>query len=118
MFDDERVGVLNRAAVDALRAGDRASAAALLCEALGLDARSPRTIVNIGNMLLEDGALEDAIAHYESALRYDDRYAPAHHNLGVALRRSGDLAGAVRHLRRATRLELTAWAFRRSRRRA
>jgi tetratricopeptide (TPR) repeat protein len=118
VFDEDRIDVLNERALEALRAGDRARAVGLLTEALMIDERSPRTIVNLGNMLLEDGAIEDAIAHYEAALRIDDRYAPAHHNLGVALRRRGDLAGSVRHLRRATWLELRAWGYRRSRRRA
>jgi tetratricopeptide (TPR) repeat protein len=118
MFDDDAVGVLNERAVEAIRAGDRAAAAALLARALALDERSVRTIVHVGNMLLEEGAVDEAIAHYEAALRLDDRYAPAHHNLGVALRRRGDRAASVRHLRRATRLEITAWVNRRRRRRA
>ncbi len=118
MFDQDRVDILNNRAIEAIRAGERASAAAFLAEALALDERSARTIVNVGNMLLEDGAIDEAIVHYEAALRLDDRYAPAHHNLGVALRRRGDRAASVRHLRRATRLEITAWVSRRRRRRA
>jgi len=117
MFDDDPVCVLNDRAIEAIRAGRRESAVALLAEALALDEQSVRTIVNVGNMLLEDGAVEEAIVHYEAALRLDDRYAPAHHNLGVALRRRGDRAASVRHLRRATRLEITAWVSRRRRRR-
>ncbi|HXP93648.1 MAG TPA: tetratricopeptide repeat protein [Candidatus Binatia bacterium] len=118
MFDDDPVSVLNDRAIEAIRAGQRESAVALLADALVLDERSVRTIVNVGNMLLEDGAVDEAIVHYEAALRLDDRYAPAHHNLGVALRRRGDRAASVRHLRRATRLEITAWVSRRRRRRA
>jgi len=118
MFDDDPVSVLNDRVIEAIRAGQRESAVALLADALVLDERSVRTIVNVGNMLLEDGAVDEAIVHYEAALRLDDRYAPAHHNLGVALRRRGDRAASVRHLRRATRLEITAWVSRRRRRRA
>jgi tetratricopeptide (TPR) repeat protein len=118
MFDDGTVDVLNERAVAAIRAGEREAAVAFLARALEADGQSPRTIVNLGNMLLEDGVLDDAIAHYEAALLLDERYAPAHHNLGVALRRRGDRAASVRHLRRATRLEITAWATRRRRRRA
>jgi tetratricopeptide (TPR) repeat protein len=118
MFDGDTVDVLNERAVAAIRAGERETAVALLTAALEADARSVRTIVNVGNLLLEDGAIDDAIAHYEAALLLDERYAPAHHNLGVALHRRGDRAASVRHLRRATRLEITAWATRRRRRRA
>lgn len=118
MFDGDTADVLNERAVEAIRAGERERAVLLLAQALEADGQLPRTIVNVGNMLLEDGAIDDAIVHYEAALRLDDRYAPAHHNLGVALRRRGDRAGSVRHLRRATRLEITAWATRRRRRRA
>jgi Flp pilus assembly protein TadD len=116
MFDADTVNVLNAQAVAAIRAGERERAVALLTEAIALEDRSSRTIVNVGNLLLEDGMIDDAIAHYEAALALDERYAPAHHNLGVALRRRGDRAGSVRHLRRATRLEITAWVTRRRRR--
>jgi len=68
-------------------------------------ARSAAAITTIGNLLLEDGALDEAIAHYEYALLIDAEYAPAYHNLGVALHRSGRRVESVRMLRKATRLE-------------
>jgi tetratricopeptide (TPR) repeat protein len=108
---------LSRDGIEALRAGDRAGAIECFARALAEDGRCVRAIVSLGNMLLEDGAIDEAVAHYETALRLDDRCALAHHNLGVALRRRGDRAGSVRHLRRATWLETTSWAVRRPRRR-
>ncbi len=42
---------------------------------------------------------------YERAIRSDEEYAPAHHNLGVAYKRMGKTGEAVRALRRAHRLE-------------
>ncbi|MDQ2992165.1 MAG: tetratricopeptide repeat protein [Candidatus Eremiobacteraeota bacterium] len=65
----------------------------------------PPALTNVGNLLLEDGAIDDAIAHYEAAIRSDDGYAVAHQNLGVALKRSGRIDEGVRALRRAGRLE-------------
>jgi tetratricopeptide (TPR) repeat protein len=116
--DDEPARALSRRGIEALRAGEREAAIEHFAQALTLDDRCVSAIVSLGNMLLEDGAIDEAIVHYEAALRYDDRSALAHHNLGVALRRRGDRAGSVRHLRRATWLETTTWAGRRPRRRA
>ena len=55
--------------------------------------------------MLEDGAVADAVEHYEYALLIDPDYGPAYHNLGVALHRQGRKGEAVRMLRKATRLE-------------
>ena len=76
----------------------------LIC-ALEADPRSAAAITTLGNMLLESGATDEAIAHYEYAILVDDGYAPAYHNFGVALHRSGRRGEAVRMLRKATRLE-------------
>jgi len=62
--------------------------------------------VNAGNLELEDGCADAAIARFEAAIRIDPDYPEAHHNLGVALRRVGRRRDAVRELRRATVLEL------------
>ncbi len=65
----------------------------------------PPALTNVGNLCFEDGAIEDAIAHYEAAIVRDDGYAIAHRNLGIALKRSGRIDEGVRSLRRAGRLE-------------
>ena len=62
-------------------------------------------LVNLGNMALEGGDLEEAVRRYESAVRIDDFYAGAHFNLGVAYKRLGRTTEAVREFRRATNLE-------------
>ncbi|MEO7039337.1 MAG: hypothetical protein ABI186_04830 [Candidatus Elarobacter sp.] len=98
----------NKRAIIALKRGDRAAAIAELILALEVQPRSPPAITTIGNLLLEDAAIDDAIAHYEYAILIDDTYAPAYHNLGVALHRSGRRGEAVRMLRKATRLEVRA----------
>jgi tetratricopeptide (TPR) repeat protein len=97
--------ILNKRAIIAIRRRDMVRAIEELIAALEADPRSVAAITTIGNLLLEDGAVDEAIAHYQYALIIDDAYAPAYHNLGVALHRSGRKAEAVRMLRKATRLE-------------
>ncbi|HET9392092.1 MAG TPA: tetratricopeptide repeat protein [Candidatus Rubrimentiphilum sp.] len=72
--------------------------------ALEIKPRFAPALVNIGNLLLESGELEAAVAQYEAAIAADDRYAPAHHNLAVAYKRLGRTADSVRALRRAHKL--------------
>lgn len=62
-------------------------------------------LTNLGNLLLEDGDVPSAIAHYERAISSDRNYAVAHLNLGVAYKRQGRIADSVRALREAARLE-------------
>ena len=62
-------------------------------------------LVNQGNLALEDGEVEASIALYRRAIERDPEYALAHHNLGVAYKRLGRTAEAVRALREAHRLE-------------
>jgi tetratricopeptide (TPR) repeat protein len=97
--------VRNKLAIVAIRRHDREGAVAELIAALEADGRSAAAITTLGNLLLEDGAVADAVEHYEYALLVDDAYAPAYHNLGVALHRGGRRSEAVRMLRKATRLE-------------
>jgi tetratricopeptide (TPR) repeat protein len=97
--------VRNKRAIVAIQRGDRPAAVTELVLALEADPRSAAAITTIGNLLLEDGHVEDAMAHFESALVADDGYAPAYHNLGVALHRAGRRSEAVRMLRKARRLE-------------
>jgi lipoprotein NlpI len=67
-------------------------------------------LTNLGNLLLEDGRLDAAIARYEGAIAADPEYAIAHLNLSVAYKRAGRLAEAVRALRRSQQLEARAGA--------
>lgn len=72
--------------------------------ALDIKPRFAPALVNIGNLLLESGDVEAAVAQYQAAIAADDRYAPAHHNLAVAYKRLGRTADSVRELRRAHKL--------------
>jgi tetratricopeptide (TPR) repeat protein len=95
----------NKRALVALRRGDRHGALVELAAALDAQPHAACAITTLGNLLLEDGCVDDAIAHYRAALAADDGYAPAYHNLGVALHRSGRRPEAVRMLRKAARVE-------------
>jgi protein O-GlcNAc transferase len=97
--------VRNKRAVVAIRRGDREGAIAELVAALEAHPRCAAAITTIANLLLEDGAIDEAIVHYEYAILVDDAYAPAYHNFGVALHRRGRRAESVRMLRKATQLE-------------
>lgn len=95
----------NKRAILAIRRGDTALAIEELVLALEAEPRSPAAITTVGNLLLESGDVDEAVVHYEYAIVIDDAYAPAYHNLGVALHRRGRRGEAVRMLRKATKLE-------------
>ncbi len=83
--------------------GDPVAARAHLEAALERDPNHVRALTNRGNLKLEDGDVDGAIADYERAIKLDDGFANAHHNLGVAYRRKGHVAKSVAALRRAQR---------------
>jgi Tfp pilus assembly protein PilF len=56
---------------------------------------------NLGVVLSEHGAYEEAAEHYRAALRDSPRYAEALNNYGVYFARRGDLANAREYLSRA-----------------
>jgi tetratricopeptide (TPR) repeat protein len=101
----ERALALNKFALVALAGGDRTGAEAALEAALEAHPACVPAIVNAGNLLLEAGDLNAAIARFEAAIALDPDYPEAHHNLGVAHHRAGRRSDAVRELRRATGLE-------------
>jgi tetratricopeptide (TPR) repeat protein len=101
----ERALYLNKRGIARARLGRRDEALEDFRGALGSVENYPPALTNIGNLLLEDGAVDDAIAHYEAAIRRDDEYSVAHQNLGIALKRLGRIDEGVRELRRASRLE-------------
>lgn len=101
----ERAAAANKrgVALVELRRTDEARAA--FEQALQIVPKFAPALVNMGNLHLESGEMEEAIALYESAVLSDEHYALAHHNLGVAYKRLGRTGDAVRELRRAHRLE-------------
>lgn len=101
----ERVPILNKRGITRVYLARREEALADFTAALQIDAKYAPSLVNVGNLLLEDGRLDEAIAQYEDAVRSDDEYAVAHMNLSAAYKKAGRHADAVREFRRAGRVE-------------
>jgi serine/threonine-protein kinase len=60
---------------------------------------------NLGNALIAQGKVKDAIRHYRQALDLDPRQADAHINLGKVLDTQGKVEEAFRHYRQAFDLD-------------
>ncbi len=103
--DTSRAAAHNKRGVTLVALGRAHEALLSFCAALECDERCAPALVNIGNRLLEDGDLLDAVDYYEAALRADEAYHLAHRNLGIALKRLGRRPEAVRAFRSAARLE-------------
>jgi len=84
--------------------GELALAQENFARALEVDPQHYRALTNLGNVALEETRVDDAIEFYERAIKLNDLFANAHHNLGVAYRRKGHLSKSVRSLRRAQRV--------------
>lgn len=104
----ERAFLLNKRGVARIGLERRELAEADFNAALDAQPRYAPALTNLGNLRLEDGDVEGAIARYELAIAGDGSYAIAHLNLGVALKRAGRISEGVRALRQAQRLEKTS----------
>jgi lipoprotein NlpI len=104
----ERAFLVNKRGVARVALGRRELARADFEEALQAKASHAPALTNLGNLLLEEGDLEAAIARYRSAIEADPDYPIAHLNLSVAYKRTGRRAEGVRELRLAQRLEQRA----------
>ena len=76
-------------------------AKACFTRALEIDPKHCRALTNVGNLALEEDRVDDAIEAYEEALKYNDDFANAYHNLGVAYRRKGQYGKSIQHLKKA-----------------
>jgi tetratricopeptide (TPR) repeat protein len=56
---------------------------------------------SLGNALIQKGRVDEAIAHYQNALRILPGYAQVHNNLGNALLQEGKVDEAISHFQRA-----------------
>jgi len=100
----ERSGLLYaQAAVESLRAGNRADATRLFARVAATNPSDAGARVNLGNVLMMEGRAEEAEREFRAALTADPHYAMAHGNLGVLLVRSGRRAEAASHLQFALR---------------
>lgn len=101
----ERAFLLNKRGVARVGLGNAAAAREDFEAALACVANYPPALTNLGNLSLEAGDVESAIARYQAAIAADEGYALAHLNLGAAYKRAGRFAEAVAELRRAQRFE-------------
>ncbi|HEY5340211.1 MAG TPA: tetratricopeptide repeat protein [Candidatus Aquilonibacter sp.] len=101
----DRAFLLNKRGVARVRLGRRDDARLDFDAALAHVDKFAPALTNIGNLLFEDDAVDEAIVYYEMAIRSDDGYAVAHLNLGVAYKKLGRYADGVRELRRANRID-------------
>ncbi len=60
---------------------------------------------NLANELREQGRLDDAVRHYEEAIRFDPNYVAAHTNLGPILAQQGRTDQAIAHYVAALRIK-------------
>jgi lipoprotein NlpI len=107
---EERAFLLNKRGVARIGLERRELARADFDAALEMRPHYAPALTNLGNLLLEDGRIDAAIARYESAISDDRDYAIAYVNLSVAYKRIGRIDEAVRALRHAHRLERRAAA--------
>ncbi|HTO51487.1 MAG TPA: tetratricopeptide repeat protein [Burkholderiales bacterium] len=103
--DDRR---LRESARRAVEGGDLARARALLEQALALDAQSPGTLSDLGNVHLLLAEPAGAERCYLAALELAPAHASALANLGVLRARGGDRPAALDCFRRAVRAD--PWA--------
>jgi len=99
----DRASIFNKRGVARVHLGRHEDALNDFRAALEIRPGYAPALVNIGNLLLEGGEVEAAMLQYEAAVQSDDAYRVAHFNLGVALKKLGRHADAVREFRRADR---------------
>lgn len=83
---------------------DTVGAKAAFERAVSRDPNHYRAITNLGNLALEANNLDEAILKYEHALKLNENFANAHHNLAVAYRKKGMVSKSVSELKKAQRV--------------
>ncbi len=91
-------------------ANDYPAAAAEFREVLRLDPHHLNAQFGLGNVLRQQGQLDEAAASYRAAIRLKPEFGPAHHNLAYILARQGDVDGAIAEGRESLRLQPDAIA--------
>ena len=85
--------------------GQTNEAQAELNRAVALRAAYPEALVALGDVLLDEKNYELAIPTYRDAIRFRPDDPTLHSRLAIALRQSGDLAGAAAESQEAARLD-------------
>ncbi|MBN2207356.1 MAG: sulfatase-like hydrolase/transferase [Candidatus Aminicenantes bacterium] len=104
--------IWNQLGIAYVRTGNAAQAEAAFEKALALDPDHPAALSNKGTLFLsralatgESELLEKAAACFAQAAAVDPSYAPAYNGMGAALRRKGDISGAVAAWEKALALD-------------
>jgi tetratricopeptide (TPR) repeat protein len=95
--DSTHFGALTDLAGLALATGYRSAAVTAYRQAVDCHPDNAFGLVNLGNILLEDGDLDEARRLYEKALVIDASLTYAHQGLANVLEKQGDEEGAARH---------------------
>lgn len=84
-------GVLNSLELEGeLQQRNAADAINVAQQAVALDPRNPVLLESLGNILIKNNLVDNAIQSYEQAIRVRPAYASAHYNLANALKQKGD----------------------------
>ncbi len=89
-----------------IRGGNREEARKAFDTALLADPGHYRVKTNLANLTLEAGQTDEAIRMYEEVLKLNPEYPLAHHNLGAAYRKKGQIDKSVYHIKRGQRLQM------------
>jgi tetratricopeptide (TPR) repeat protein len=73
--------------------------------AIQIDSRCAEAYNNLGNVMAEQGRLDESVANYRKSLSVRPDQAVVHFNLGVALLRLGMTNDAAAHVAEALRLQ-------------
>lgn len=90
---------LNNLGTLLLRAGHRSAARLTYAEAIRTNPSNPVCYVNLGNTFIETNQPQIARTYFESALRLDTNFAPAHQGMSYALTRLQEHHAAEEHRR-------------------
>jgi tetratricopeptide (TPR) repeat protein len=100
-----RAEIMNKRGVALVELNRRDEARSVFELVLAIDPQYAPAIVNLGNLELEAGEIDTAIALYQRALEADSGSASACRHLAIAYRRAGRTADALNAFARARRLE-------------
>ena len=91
--------------VTRVQTGTWAGSEALFGHALAVTSDNWMAHNNLGVVLFEKGRKQEAIAHYEEAIRINPDFAEAQNNLGVALDQENRTSEAMEHFHQALRIK-------------
>ena len=77
----------------------------LISRAIGIDSGQSLFYINLGNVLQEQGRLEESIQAYQQAIHLQPDHADAYSNLGVALQKQGKLEESIEAYQQAIHLQ-------------